>query len=98
LWAIILAVGLFFLPESPRYFVKNGEIEKATHALAIIRGQPPESDYIADELNEIIANYEWEKMQGQVGWIGCFSGSGPSSPRRRVMIGIFLQMFQQLTG
>lgn len=27
LWAIILAVGLFFLPESPRYFVKKGKLE-----------------------------------------------------------------------
>ena len=26
LWAIILATGLFLLPESPRYFVKKGKI------------------------------------------------------------------------
>jgi MFS family permease len=25
LWAIILATGLMFLPESPRYFVKKGK-------------------------------------------------------------------------
>lgn len=27
LWAIILAVGLFCLPESPRFFVKKGKLE-----------------------------------------------------------------------
>ena len=26
LWAIIVATGLFFLPESPRYFVKKGKL------------------------------------------------------------------------
>lgn len=27
LWAIILAVGLFCLPESPRFYVKKGNLE-----------------------------------------------------------------------
>lgn len=27
LWAIILAIGLFLLPESPRFFVKKGKLE-----------------------------------------------------------------------
>lgn len=27
LWAIILATGLFLLPESPRFFVKKGKLE-----------------------------------------------------------------------
>lgn len=30
LWALILGVGLFFLPESPRYYVKKGKHVKAT--------------------------------------------------------------------
>jgi len=40
LWAIILGVGLFFLPESPRYFVKIGKLDQAVKALASVRGQP----------------------------------------------------------
>src|SRR5260221_10201265 len=28
-WGIILATGLFLLPESPRYFVKRGKFEEA---------------------------------------------------------------------
>ncbi|KAG9248009.1 general substrate transporter [Calycina marina] len=60
LWAIILAAGLFLLPESPRYFVKKGKIDQAAKALANVRGQPLESEYIQDELPEIIANHEYE--------------------------------------
>jgi hypothetical protein len=58
LWAIILGTGLFFLPESPRYFVKKGKIDSAAKSLASIRGQPIDSELIQDELVEIIANHE----------------------------------------
>jgi MFS family permease len=54
-WAIILAVGLFLLPESPRYFVKKGNVPAATKVLARLRGHPAESEYIQAEVAEIIA-------------------------------------------
>jgi len=38
LWALILAIGLFTLPESPRYFVKRGQLDKAVAALSRVRG------------------------------------------------------------
>jgi sugar porter (SP) family MFS transporter len=60
LWAIILATGLALLPESPRYFVKKGKLDKAAKALGRVRGQPVDSEYIQDELAEIIANHEYE--------------------------------------
>lgn len=90
LWAIILAIGLFILPESPRYFVKKGKLEKAAKALSEVRGQAIDSDYIQDELAEIIANHEYEmQVIPQTSWIGswanCFRGSifkGVSNSRR----------------
>jgi sugar porter (SP) family MFS transporter len=105
LWAIILATGLFFLPESPRYFVKKNKLDRAAKALASVRGQPVDSDYIKDELAEIIANHEYEMSLlpsttylGQ--WAACFKGkmSNGSSHVRRTFLGIMLQMMQQLTG
>ena len=105
LWAIILGTGLFFLPESPRFFVKKGKIEKAAQALSSVRGQPIDSDYIKDELAEIIANHEYEmKVIPQTsylgGWTNCFKGSllHGSSNSRRTTVGILMQMMQQLTG
>jgi len=93
LWAIILAAGLAVLPESPRYFVKKGKLEKAAKALASVRGQPIDSDYIQDELAEIIANHEYElQVVPQTSWLGswtnCFKGSimrGSSNSRRTVV-------------
>jgi len=40
LWALILAIGLFVLPESPRYFVKKGNLVAAAGVLERLRDQP----------------------------------------------------------
>ncbi|KFY74381.1 hypothetical protein V499_05580 [Pseudogymnoascus sp. VKM F-103] len=105
LWAIILAVGLFLLPESPRYFVKKGRLVEAAAALASVRGQEVDSKYIEDELAEIVANYEYEQQAIPQtsyigGWANCFKGSlsDGSSNLRRTILGILMQMMQQLTG
>ena len=105
LWAIILAIGLFFLPESPRYFVKRGSIDKAADVLARLRGQPRDSEYIQQELAEIVANHEYEMQlipQGSYfnSWMNCFTGSvfSAGSNLRRTILGTSLQMMQQWTG
>lgn len=100
LWAIMLAVGLFLLPESPRFWVKKGRLDKAMIVLARVRGQPHDSEYILHELAEIQANYEYELQVGEVSWLGCFGGGirNRNSNARKVFIGTALQMFQQFTG
>ena len=105
LWAIILATGLFLLPESPRYFVKKGKLDRAANVLARLRGQPVDSELVQAELAEIVANHEYEIQVIPQGswfnsWLSCFSGSlfTPSSNIRRTILGTSLQMMQQLTG
>jgi hypothetical protein len=102
---LILATGLFFLPESPRWFVKKGRVDDAAAALARIRGQPADSNYITQELAEIVANHEYETELMPAGgyfasWFACFSGSlrNPASNLRRTILGTSIQMMQQLTG
>jgi MFS family permease len=102
LWAIILATGLFFLPESPRYYVRKGDVANAAKVLARVRGQPLESSYVKEELAEIVANNEYEmQMIPQGGyfatWFNCFRGSiwSPNSNLRRTILGTSLQMMQQ---
>ncbi|KAK4675137.1 hypothetical protein QC764_0074860 [Podospora pseudoanserina] len=104
-WALILAGGLALLPESPRFFVRKGQLDKARVTLARLRDQPLDSEYIRDELAEIIANHEYETSIAPVGgywsaWMVCFQGSifNSSSNLRRTVLGTSLQMMQQWTG
>lgn len=103
--ALILAIGLFLLPESPRYFVKRGNLDKAAAVLSRVRGQPLNSEYIQQELAEIVANHEFELKLMPHGsyfnsWANCFRGSlfNASSNLRRTILGTSMQMMQQWTG
>jgi MFS family permease len=99
LLASVLGIGLFLLPESPRWYVKKGREEDAARALGTLRGQPANSEYVTDELKELIANHEYERQNMQAGWADCFRGGWkPSSNLRHVVLGIALQMMQQWTG
>ena len=102
IWALILGGGLLFLPDSPRYFVKRGNIAAATDALSRLRGQPKESEYIQVELAEIVANEEYERqLIPSTTWFGswanCFKGSvfNGNSNLRKTILGTSLQMMQQ---
>ncbi|KAK3635515.1 hypothetical protein LTR56_014682 [Elasticomyces elasticus] len=105
IFGVVLGVGLFFLPDSPRFFVKRGRIEQARKALAAVRDQPLDSEYVEAELAEIIANEEYERsLIPTTGWIGgwmnCFTGSvfKSNSNLRKTILGTSLQMMQQWTG
>jgi sugar porter (SP) family MFS transporter len=105
LWALILGIGLFILPESPRFHVMKGMINAAARDLSLVRGQPIDSDYIKDELAEIVANHEYEMQvipqTSYIGsWMACFQGSlsKRNGNLRRTILGVGIQMMQQLTG
>merc|ERR1712070_258877 len=46
IFGLVLGGGLLFLPDSPRYYVKRGRVEKARKALSSVRGQPQDSEYV----------------------------------------------------
>merc|ERR1711977_275315 len=105
IFGLVLGGGLFFLPDSPRYYVKRGRVEKARKALSSVRGQPQDSEYVEAELAEIIANEEYERSLIPAGswingWMNCFRGSvfKSNSNLRKTILGTSLQMMQQWTG
>merc|ERR1712072_608787 len=97
IFGLVLGVGLFFLPDSPRYYVKRGRVEKARKALSSVRGQPQDSEYVEAELAEIIANEEYERSLIPAGswingWMNCFRGSvfKSNSNLRKTILGTSL--------
>jgi len=93
-WALILSGGLLFLPETPRWLVKAGKDQKAVKSLVFLRRLEADDPHVLAELEEIQANYEYEKSLGSASYIECFRGN----MGKRTITGITLQSLQQLVG
>jgi MFS family permease len=97
IWAAILAGGMCFLPESPRYLIKKGQYDLARRNLGRVLRADVDSAEVKAEYDEIEANLRHEQSVGQTSYLDCFK-NGPGHNRARVLTGIFLQAWQQLTG
>lgn len=93
IWALLLGIGIMFLPESPRHDWNRDKQSRARTTMAKFYGVAEHHQLINDETDEI------EKVrtatQGDHPWYEAFTG-----PRMlyRVLLGMTLQMLQQLTG
>lgn len=94
IWAIILATGMFILPETPRFLIKSDNYEAAARSMSRLRSLPPDHPAIVDELAEIKAIHEYEISLGQATYADCFS----KKMLKRLLTGCGLQALQQLTG
>jgi SP family sugar:H+ symporter-like MFS transporter len=96
LWPAIMATGIMFLRESPRWDYRHGKIAEAKKTLALSYGVPENHKEVARELREIREKLEFEQAGGgKHKFYEVFTG-----PRMmyRVLLGIALQSLQQLTG
>ncbi|KAJ6255917.1 hypothetical protein Dda_9376 [Drechslerella dactyloides] len=92
--SITLAVGMLFLPESPRFLVKRGHPEAAMLALSKLRALPRDHQTLQEELCEIELFHDIECDLGKATWKDCFRGN----LGKRLWTGCGLQALQQLTG
>ncbi|KAH9167454.1 MFS monosaccharide transporter [Lactarius sanguifluus] len=97
IWAAILAVGMFLLPESPRWLIKKHRDVDAAHALSRLTSLPSDDPEVTNELDEIRLNLKHEEDLGESSYLDCFRPSD-NRIRFRTLTGIFLQAWQQLTG
>jgi SP family sugar:H+ symporter-like MFS transporter len=95
-WALFMIGGMLFLPESPRFLIEKGKDEEAKNSIAKVNGLEPESYIVLKEMKEITAAITEEKEAGEVSWKELISGKPHLFTR--LIIGIALQSFQQLTG
>ncbi|KAH6712694.1 high-affinity glucose transporter [Leptodontidium sp. 2 PMI_412] len=93
-WSLFLVAGMLVLPETPRFMIKQGNLEGATKALAKIRRLPADDPAVIDELAEVQANHEYELSLGKSTYLDCFKGN----LLKRLLTGCALQGLQQLTG
>jgi SP family sugar:H+ symporter-like MFS transporter len=93
-WAIVLFTGMLFLPETPRYYVKQGKLEKAAKSMSRLRRLPVDHPALIDELAEVKANHDYELSIGKASYLDCVKGT----IGKRLATGCLLQSLQQLTG
>ncbi|GEQ67221.1 hypothetical protein JCM33374_g885 [Metschnikowia sp. JCM 33374] len=96
LWGVILGVGMFFLPETPRFYISKGKQEKAARSLSRLRKLPEDHPDLLEELKDIKAAHEYETINGKSSWMQVFSTK--NSQLKKLLTGVGLQAFQQLTG
>ncbi|CEJ58099.1 Putative Glucose transporter [Penicillium brasilianum] len=93
--AVLLFIGMTFLPESPRWLARKDRWEECKEVLALVHGKgDPTSPFVQAELQEISDMCEFERRNADVSYLELFK------PRmiHRTFIGIWTQIWSQLTG
>lgn len=95
MWALLaqrLQIGLFFLPQSPRWLVQRGRTAEAEQVLIDIRKVPAEQ--VAEELANITESFDGIPPSSRI-WQGLRE---QPALRRSLFLGCALQAAQQLAG
>lgn len=94
-WAGLLALGMLFLPESPRFAYRRGRPDEAKKVMTKLYGVSDNHRVVAEELQEMKVKLDEEVAAGKAAWYEVFTG-----PRMlyRTLLGVALQSLSQLSG
>ena len=93
-WATVLGLGVLLFPESPKYAYSRGRQEEAKQTMTRMLGVSGNHYRVIKELRETKDKLEAERA-GNQSWWNVFTGP---TMAHRILLGIALQAFQQLTG
>lgn len=91
---VILFIGSFFIPDSPRWLLSKGRVEEATETLMWIRQGTSEGVVLKEMELLQAAIVEQRELHYAATYADCFKGTN----LRRTLIAIGVQAFQQLQG
>ncbi|KAI8097331.1 general substrate transporter [Halteromyces radiatus] len=93
--ALILCAGMWAFPFSPRWLADKGRMDEAIKVLADIHGNgDPNHPRVLLEIEEINAVVKFDREQASHRYTDLFK----PGIAYRVFLGVFLQIWQQLTG
>ncbi|KAI5196085.1 hypothetical protein AUEXF2481DRAFT_454884 [Aureobasidium subglaciale EXF-2481] len=95
----LLIIGMFFIPESPRWLAQHKSREIAAHTLCKLRGLEEDHPYLQEELTHIMdtVNEQLESPHGSGLVQQCKELRIPSN-RRRIFVGVTIFIFMQFAG
>ena len=112
--AIILGIGILFMPQSPRWLINQGRDEETRSVIANLRRLPPESNLVEIEYLEVKAQRLFEERISQrdypelqdrslssrikLGLRSYASLLTNSSNFKRTAVAVLIMTFQQWTG
>lgn len=94
-FALFVIIGLWGLPESPRWLIAHERYQEAEFVLAALQGRDKEDEHVQIEIRQIMEAVA--RAKHQVGFKQLFKSS-PHQYLRRMVIGSSSQFFQQFTG
>ncbi|KAI5460600.1 general substrate transporter [Mariannaea sp. PMI_226] len=94
--ALVVLFGIYFLPYSPRWLLEKDRDDEALVVIRRLHGNIgyDESFFLA-EYNQMREQIQFEKSVGNAGWREVFRTSGN---RKRILLGVLVQVFTQLSG
>ncbi|KAI0092609.1 general substrate transporter [Irpex rosettiformis] len=99
LFAVIMIVGIFYLPESPRWLAKEGRNVEALAVICALEDKEHTDPSVQQTylgIKEAVAA-ESRSATGKSAITEIFTG-GPNQNFRRAALGVIIQCFQQITG
>ena len=93
--AILLFIGMCFLPESPRWLARKDRWEDCHAVLTLVHGKgDPNSPFVVQEYEDIKNMCEFERRNADATFLELFK----PNMINRTHIGVFTQIWSQLTG
>ncbi|OQE19850.1 hypothetical protein PENSTE_c014G01898 [Penicillium steckii] len=93
--ALVLIIGMIFLPESPRYLIEKEHYAEGMKVLRKLHFDGTNEEWIETEFSEIRRTIEAEKGIAAQGWVPMFT---VPQWRIRMLHGLAVQLFTQMTG
>lgn len=92
--AVVLIIWTWFLPETPRWLIRNGFKAEALVTLADLQGTGDITDpKILESFKEMEVAIDCEELMGEASWAQLFKQYS-----RRTVVGITCQLFAQFNG
>lgn len=88
-----------FLPDSPRLLIRKGKYDEAREVIAALEGHGAtrDSPEVSSQFEIIKSILDHEQMNSY-SWWQLITGRGPSGVMRRMILGAWMQIMNQISG
>lgn len=99
LFCLVSFIGMFILPDTPRWYYSKGKNDKGDEVLARLWAQPVESKEVQQQRHEILEAIKLESLPGgEIKWTDWFWDRSALQNARRIRTSFLILSFQQNMG